>query len=205
MALQKEWKTVGPVSKKHSDAVWRRFLEACDYFFEQKKKTLSGARHEEQENLKQKRGIIEELNAITEETPREDAAAKVKELTAKWQKIGHVPFREKDKLHDAYRALVNDLYERYDIHEVKNIANFESAVDEMEGDENKLYRERERLMRSFELKRNELLTYENNLGFFNSKSKSGDSMLRELERKIQRIKDDLATLEKKIEVIDSRL
>ena len=85
------------------------------------------------------------------------------------------------------------------------MANFEENVSSMSGDENKLYRERERLMRNYEQKRKELNTYENNMGFFNSKSKSGESMLRELERKIQRIKEELATLEQKIKVIDSHL
>ncbi len=206
ISMQKEWKTIGAVSKKHSDAVWHRFLTACDYFFEQKKKNTTGTRQAEQSNLKQKREIIAELNTITAETPHEEAVKKVKELMEKWQQVGHVPYREKDKVYDAYHTRISELCESLDIKEEKtDLANFETAVNEMVGDENKLYHERERLMRNYELKRNELLTYENNLGFFNSKSKSGDSMLRDLERKIQRIKDDLAALEKKIAVIDSRL
>lgn len=206
VAMQKEWKTIGTVAKKHSDAVWRRFLDACDYFFDRKKKATSGVRQTEQANLKAKREIIDALNAITDETPREDAIKKVKELMGNWQQVGHVPFREKDKVYDAYRKIVNELYERFDIKEAKaHFANFENSINEMGGDENKLYRERERLLRSYEQKRNELQTYENNLGFFNAKSKTGNSMFREVERKIQRIKDDLEVLEKKIEVIDSKL
>lgn len=206
VAMQKEWKTIGAVAKKHSDNVWKRFLAACDYFFEQKKKATSGTHQIEHANLKQKREIISQLEAINNDTPREEAIKTVKSLMSKWQGIGHVPYKEKDKIYEAYRKRINELYESLDMKEVKsNLANFASTIEEMSGDENKLYRERERLLRNYEQKRNELNTYENNLGFISSKSKSGDSMLRELERKIQRIKDDLAMLEKKIEVIDSKL
>ena len=206
VALQKEWKTIGAVAKKHSEVVWRRFLAACDYFFEEKKKKTSGVRQTEQANLKLKKEVIAKLGAIAEDTPREEAIKQVKELMAQWQEIGHVPYREKDKVYETYRAKVDELYKRFDMRGSQaRMSNFEDSVNEMSGDENKLYRERERLMRNYEQKRNELNTYENNMGFFNSKSKSGDSMLRELERKIQRIKEEIATLEQKIKVIDSHL
>ncbi len=206
VALQKEWRTIGAVAKKHSEVVWRRFLAACDYFFEEKKKKTSGVRQTEQANLKLKKEVIAKLGAIAEDTPREDAIKQVKELMAQWQEIGHVPYREKDKVYETYRAKVDELYKRFDMRGSQaRMSNFEDSVNEMSGDENKLYRERERLMRNYEQKRNELNTYENNMGFFNSKSKSGDSMLRELERKIQRIKEEIATLEQKIKVIDSHL
>lgn len=206
VALQKEWKTIGTVAKKHSEVVWKRFLAACDYFFEQKKKNTSSTRREEQANLKAKNDIITILQNIAPNADKEDVKKQVKELTTKWQQIGHVPFKDKDKVYDAYRNALNELYDKFDLKESKaNFANFENAINEMNGDENKLYRERERLLRSYEQKRNELQTYENNLGFFNSKSKTGDSMLREMERKIQRIKEDLVTIEKKIGVIDSKL
>ena len=206
VALQKEWKEVGAVAKKHSDVVWKRFLAACDYFFEEKKKKTSSARQVEQANLKAKKEIIAKLGEITQDTPREEAVKQVKELMAQWQQVGHVPYRDKDKVYEAYRAKVDELYKLLDMRGAQaRMNNFEESINDMSGDENKLYRERERLMRAYEQKRNELSTYENNLGFFNSKSKSGDSMLRELERKIQRIKEDLATLEQKIKVIDSHL
>ena len=206
IALQKEWKTIGAVAKKHSDAVWKRFLAACDYFFEEKKKKTSGVRQTEQANLKLKKEIIAKLGEIAEDTPREEAVKQVKELMAQWQQVGHVPYREKDKVYEAYRAKVDELYKQFDMRGSQaRMANFEESVSGMSGDENKLYRERERLMRSYEQKRNELNTYENNMGFFSSKSKSGDSMLRELDRKIQRIKEELVTLEQKIKVIDSHL
>jgi hypothetical protein len=207
IALQQEWKTIGAVAKKHSDAIWRRFLNAYDYFFEQKKKNASDTRRTEQANLKEKRDIIEEIKGINADVDdRATAIAKVKELTAKYQTIGHVPYRNKDKVYEAYRAAVNDAYARLGVKESRsNMANFESSIAEIEGDEQKLLRERERLMRALELKRGEISTFENNLGFFNSKSKSGDSMLREMERRIQHLKEDLTTIEEKIRLIDEKL
>ncbi len=204
VALQKEWKTVGTVAKKHSDNVWKRFQTACDSFFERRKKNLNENRSEEQANLQAKRDIIAELKAIPADTPRNEAMPKVKELQAKWQEIGHVPFREKDKLYDEYRAVCDAFYARG--REGRGgMSRFEDVIKEMGADENKLYRERERVLRSYEIKRNELKTYENNLGFLTSKSKSGDSMVREMERRIQHIKDDLAAIEEKIKLIDAKL
>lgn len=206
VALQKEWKTVGPVDKKHSDNVWQRFQEACDYFFDRRKKATSGVRKTEQANLKQKNEIIEKLKAITDDTDRTEAVALVRSLIAEWQNTGHVPFKDKDKVYDAYKAVLDSLYDRFDIKETKaNMSNFAQSINDIGNDENRLYRERERLVRTFEAKRNELKTYENNMGFFNVKSKDGNSLLRDMERKIQRIKDDLATLEEKIKLIDSKL
>lgn len=206
VALQKEWKTIGPVDKKYSDAVWKRFLEACDYFFEQRKKATSGTRKSEHANLKAKQEIIESLKAIDENLKREDAVKKVRELMAQWQQVGHVPFKEKDKVYEAYRAVVNELYDKLDMKENRaQMANFANSIEEIGNDENRLYRERERLTRAYEQKRNELKTYENNLGFFNVKSKGGNSLLHDTERKMQRIKDELASLQEKIKIIDSKL
>lgn len=206
VAMQKEWKTIGTVAKKHSDAVWQRFLAACDHFFEQKKKANSGVRQTEAANLKAKRDVIARLDEITAETPREEALEKLRKLQAEWQQIGHVPFREKDKVYDAYREKVNQLRDALNLRETRaRMDKFESAVAEIEGDENKLYRERERLLRIAENKRNELRTYENNLGFLSSKSKSGDSMLREFQRKIEHIKSDLEEIAGKVKLIDSKL
>lgn len=206
VAMQKEWKTIGPVDKKYSDAVWKRFLEACDYFFEQRKKATSGTRKSEHANLKAKHEIIESLKAIDENLKREDAVKKVRELMAQWQQVGHVPFKEKDKVYEAYRAVVNELYDKLDMKENRaQMANFANSIEEIGNDENRLYRERERLTRAYEQKRNELKTYENNLGFFNVKSKGGNSLLHDTERKMQRIKDELASLQEKIKIIDSKL
>lgn len=202
--LQKEWKTIGTVPKKHSDNIWHRFQAACDAFFESRKANLSESRAAEQVNLKAKREIIAALKEIPLDANRAEMMPKVKELQAKWQTIGHVPMREKDKLYDEYRAACDALYNRLG-RDRGGRSRFEDVINEMGTDEQKLYRERERILRAFEIKRNELKTYENNLGFLSSKSKSGDSMVREMERRIQRIKDDLDSIEEKIKFIDSKL
>jgi hypothetical protein len=203
--LQKQWKAIGAVPKKQSDAVWARFQAACDYFFEQKKKDLSESRHAEQANLKAKKAITAALAQTPDDATREEAIAAIKEAQAKWNEVGHVPFREKDKVFEEFRATINAIYKKHDVRESRsNMARFESSINEI-SDENKLYRERERLARILESKRNELTTYQNNLGFFNIKSASGSSMLRDIERRQQRIKDDIADIENKIKLIDERL
>lgn len=205
--MQKEWKTIGAVAKKHSDQVWHRFMAACDYFFEQKKKNTSGTRRNERANLEQKQEIIEKLKALEADTPEREVALKtLKDLQAEWQSVGHVPFAEKDAIYEAYRGVVNKIYGKFDIaRRDSRMESFESSLSEMGGDTNRLYRERERLLRVYEQRRGELQTYENNMGFLSAKSKNADSMLRDMQRRMQRLKDDLAELEAKIKTIDSKL
>lgn len=203
--LQRRWKTIGSVPKKRSDEVWKRFQEACDFFFEQKKRDLSQSRKSEQENLRAKRALTASLKETAADAPRQEVVAAIKDAQARWNEIGHVPFREKDKVYDEFRAVINELYKVHDLKDTRaNFARFESSINEM-SDSGKLSRERERLARVLETKRSELTTYQNNLGFFNFKSTSGSSMLRDIERKTQRIRDDIADLEKKIALIDGRL
>lgn len=203
--LQRKWKTIGAVPKKRSDEVWKRFHEACDYFFEQKKRDLSQSRKTEQDNLRAKRALTASLKEIAADAPRQDVVNAIKEAQARWGEIGHVPFREKDKVYEEFRAAINELYSKHDLKDTRaNFARFENSINEM-SDSSKLSRERERLARVLETKRSELATYQNNLGFFNFKSTSGSSMLRDIERKTQRIRDDIADLEKKIALIDDRL
>lgn len=205
VALQKEWKTIGAVAKKHSDAIWKRFHDACDYFFEQKKKVTGNTRAAEQANLKAKLELIERLKAITPEMPREEAIARFKEVQAEWPAIGHVPFKEKDRIYDAYHELKNKLYRELDIRGTQaRMANFAESIGNI-SDSDKLYRERERLARACESRKSELHTYENNMGFLSSKSKNGDQMVREMQRKISRLKEDIASLEEKIKLIDSKM
>lgn len=205
--MQKEWKTIGAVAKKYSDQVWHRFLAACDYFFEQKKKSTSGTRRNERANLEQKQEIIGKLKALEANTPgREEAIKALKDLQAEWQSVGHVPFAEKDAIYDAYRKVVNSIYGKFDnARRDSRMESFTSSLSEMGGDTNRLYRERERLLRAYEQRRGELQTYENNMGFLSARSKNADSMLRDMQRRMQRLKDDLAELEAKIKTIDSRL
>lgn len=205
IALQKEWKTVGPVVKKHSDAVWKRFIAACDAFFEQKKKQNVNVHSVEHENLKQKKDIIAQINSILENKETEDAPNKVRELMKKWQEVGHVPYKEKDKVYAEYKAAIDKAFEQLDMKAKKaRMANFANSINQM-SDTGKVYHERERLVRAYEMKSQELKTYENNLGFFNAQSKSGNSLVKEMERKIANIKEEIAMLEQKIKLIDEKI
>lgn len=205
IALQKEWKTVGPVVKKHSDAVWKRFIAACDAFFEEKKKQNVNVHSVEHENLKQKKDIIAQINSILENKETEDAPNKVRELMKKWQEVGHVPYKEKDKVYAEYKATIDKAFEQLDMKAKKaRMANFANSINQM-SDTGKVYHERERLVRAYEMKSQELKTYENNLGFFNAQSKSGNSLVKEMERKIANIKEEIAMLEQKIKLIDEKI
>lgn len=205
VALQKEWKTIGSVSKKQSDAVWKRFITACDTFFEAKNKQTNNTRKVEHDNLKAKKEVIASINAILEDDAETEGGKKVRELMKKWQEVGHVPFKDKDKIYAEYKAAIDKAFDKFDMKEVKaTLSNYENSINQMT-DKDKIYREREYLLRSYEQKRNELKTFENNMGFFNATSKNGNSMLKEMERRIQKIKDDLALIEKKINVIDSKI
>jgi len=204
VAMQKEWKTIGAVPKKNSDAVWKRFLAACDYFFDKKKEATSGQRNAEHANLVVKKEIIEALKAL--DASSDDAIDKLHELQDKWQQTGHVPFKEKDKINDAYRAAVNELRRTLNVNESRaRMDRFEANLSQIEGDKAKLLRERERMARTLESRRIEIRTYENNLGFLTSKSKSGESMVNEFHRKIDRLKEDITSIEERIRLIDSKL
>jgi len=205
--LQKEWKTIGPVQKKYSDAVWQRFIGACDYFFEQKNKATSSQRSVEVENLKKKKSIIEQLVAIDDTMDNEEAEQLVRELMKEWGTIGHVPFKEKDKVYKQYHTAIDQLFERFNISvSKKKLSNFKSSIGDIERDGPQgLYRERERLVRTRENMKNELLTYENNIGFLTASSKKGNSLLTEINRKVEKLKDDLELVEQKIKVVDESI
>lgn len=207
--LQKRWKTIGAVPKKQSDAIWRRFMDACDYFFHQKKAATSATRKTEQANLTIKREILAtltELNSPSATTPRDAAIKEIHALRSRWQATGHVPFKEKEHLAEAYRETVRQLFDKYDIHENRaRQASFEAAINEMADNHQKLLHERERLIRAYESRIADLKTYENNLGFFSAKTKNGNSMLVDLQNKIQRIKSDIAEIENKVRLIDNKL
>ena len=205
--LQKEWKTIGPVSKKYSDAVWKRFITACDYFFEQKGKATSSQRSVEQENLEKKKAIIARLTAIDETTDADEASKEVRELMQEWNGIGHVPFKEKDRLYKQYHGLIDQLFDRFNISASnKKLSNFKSSIGNIQsGGSQSLYREREKLVRTYENMKNELQTYENNLGFLTTSSKKGNSLLTEINRKVEKLKSDLELVLQKIKVIDESI
>lgn len=205
--LQKEWKAIGPVSKKYSDAIWQRFITACDYFFEQKNKATSSQHSVEVENMEKKKAIISQLTAIDESMDMEEAGKLVRELMKEWNAIGHVPFKEKDKLYKQYHGLVDQLFDRFNISATtKKLNNFKSTVNNIQGNgPQSLYREREKLVRTYENMKSELQTYENNIGFLTSASKKGNSLLTEINRKVEKLKADLELVLQKIKVIDESM
>ncbi len=201
--LQKEWKTIGPVPKKYSETIWKRFITACDHFFAEKNKATHSQRSVEQENMAKKKAIIEKLNAIEAEGNADNAVATaVRALIKEWNGIGHVPFKEKDKLYKQYHSAVGKLFDRLDMSaSQKKLSHFKSNLNK--GDN--LYREREKLVRAYENMKNEIQTYENNMGFLTSSSKKGSSLVTEMNRKVEKLKADLELLSKKIAVIDESL
>ena len=204
--LQKDWKNVGPVSKKMSDELWKRFVSACDYFFEQKGKNMSSQKSVESDNLQKKRDIIEQIKSI-DLTDLAAAQSTVKSLMNDWAAVGHVPFKEKDKVYKEYRSAVDELYAKLNIDaSQRRIENFKTNLKDMTGKgENKLYREREKLVRAYEHLKSEIATYENNIGFFSSNSKKGGGVIKEMERKIESLKDESKLIEEKIKLIDENL
>ena len=198
--LQKEWKEIGPVSKKHSEAIWKRFVTACDYFFEQKNKAEASSRNIERENLDKKKAVIQKLNELNqEENPNGNT---VRELMKEWNSIGHVPFKDKDKVYKQYHAIVDALFNKINRSaSKKKLSNFKSSLSK----ESNPYREREKLVRIYENMKNEIKTYENNIGFLTSSSKKGNSLVNEMNRKIEKLKADLDLITQKIAVIDESL
>ena len=207
--LQKKWRSIGAVPKKHSDQIWQRFMTACNTFFDNKKHATTDVRRTEQANLKVKKSIVAELTALNAPDAaidRAEAIEKINALRARWQETGHVPFKEKDKLHDTYREVVRQLFDKYDVHEKRQrMDSFQSSIDAISSDRAKLLRERDRMMRAYESRKSELATYENNLSFLSARSRSGASMLGEIERNIERLKNSLKELEEKIQFIDGKL
>jgi len=207
--LQKEWKTIGPVSRKHSDAIWKRFISACDYFFEQKNKHFSSQRTEEVENLKLKKELIEKINALDTSLPSQEAISLLREMMSEWNNIGFVPFKEKDKIYKEYKTAVDKHFDRLKVDESeRRLQSFKSNLSELASSDrpkNKLLSEREKLMRTYERLKNDIQTYENNIGFLSVSSKGGGGLLKEMNRKIESLKEELNLIIKKISVIDENL
>lgn len=196
--LQKEWKNIGPVSKKHSDSIWKRFIGACDYFFEQKNKATSSQRSIEMENLAKKENIIQQLTELQESSNQEETTEKIRQLTKEWNEVGFVPFKDKDRIYKTYHALID----KFNLSAAeKKLSNFKSSLNK----ETNLYHEREKLMRTYEGLKNDIHTYENNLGFLSSSSKKGNNLVTDITRKIERLKADLDLVTKKIAAIDETL
>lgn len=202
IALQKEWKTIGAVSKKYSDTVWKRFVAACDFFFEQKNKNASSHRNEEKENLAKKKQVIEQLKAILTGDDS-NKTEQVKALMKEWNEIGFVPFKEKDKIYKLYHDTVDEIYKSLNLSQAKR--RLESFKQNLKDGAKGLSREREHLTRIYEAKKAEIKTYENNLGFLTAQSKKGNSLVDEMARKMEKLKDELALIADKIKAVDNEM
>ena len=204
IALQKEWKTIGTAPKKVGDQLWNDFLSACNRFFEARNAANAGVRNEEHANLSKKREIIEKLKAVAEEKA-EDLQEKVQQLVEEYSAIGHVPFKEKDKLYKEYHDIVDKLFSDLHISNAKRrLDNFKSNLKNVaKRGEEALDNERGRLMRRYEQLKQEVQTYENNLGFLNASSKKGNSLIDEMNRKVQKLKDEAKLVREKIKAIDA--
>ncbi|MCI6555908.1 MAG: DUF349 domain-containing protein [Prevotella sp.] len=204
IALQKEWKTIGTAPKKVGDQLWNDFLSACNRFFEARNAANAGVRNEEHANLSKKREIIEKLKAVAEEKA-EDLQEKVQQLVEEYSTIGHVPFKDKDKLYKEYHEIVDKLFSDLHISNAKRrLDNFKSNLKNVaKRGEEALDNERARLMRRYEQLKQEVQTYENNLGFLNASSKKGNSLIDEMNRKVQKLKDEAKLVREKIKAIDA--
>ena len=195
VALQAEWKKIGPVAHKVSDAVWKRFNTACNAFFDRKKEANSGVHEEEQANLTKKLDVITRLQQLADEGSEQLQQA-AKALQAEWAAIGHVPFRKKEKIYRTYRTLCDKIYET--VHREagrRRVDNIARRAAQNGGSE------LQRLQRAYETKKAEIQTYETNLTFLNSKSKAGNSLVADIERRIQTLRNDLEIIAEKIKEV----
>lgn len=201
--LQKEWKEIGPVAQKHSEALWKRFVNACDEFFEKRNKATSSQRSIELENLKQKREIIAKIKEIDATLPEDEQIKTLSSLTNEWNSIGFVPFKEKDKIHKEYKTTINGIYERLHISaNARKLADFRNNIAK---GGSSLTRERDRLIRQYENMKSEITTYENNLGFLSTSSKKGAGLLDVMRQKMEKLKGDAQVLLEKIHLIEEEI
>ena len=204
IALQKEWKTVGVVPRKQGELLRKDFLEACNKFFEARNKANAGTRNTEHSNLAKKREVVAKLKDLLE-NPVENVQQALQKLTEEYNSIGHVPFKEKDNIYKEYHAVLDKIYKDLHISNAKRrLDNFKSNLKNVaEKGSDALDNERGRLLRRYDQLRNDITTYENNLGFLNAASKKGNSLVEEMNRKVQKLKDDLELVKKKIKAIDA--
>ena len=204
IALQKEWKTIGMVPKRLGDQLWEDFLAACNHFFEARNAVHADERNEERENLAKKNEIIEKLKQLAEGAV-ENLQEEMRKLTDEFNSIGHVPFKEKDKMFKEYHETLDKLYKTLNIKASRRrMDNFRNNLKKVaQRGENAIDNERGRLMRRFEQLKQEINTYENNLGFLNISSKKGNSLIDDMNRRVQKLKDELAETKQKIKTIDA--
>ena len=204
IALQKEWKTVGVVPRKQGELLWKDFLEACNKFFEARNKANAGTRNTEHSNLAKKREVVAKLKDLLE-NPVENVQQALQKLTEEYNSIGHVPFKEKDNIYKEYHEVLDKIYKDLHISNAKRrLDNFKNNLKNVaEKGSDALDNERGRLLRRYDQLRSDITTYENNLGFLNAASKKGNSLVEEMNRKVQKLKDELELVKNKIKAIDA--
>lgn len=204
IALQKEWKTIGMVPHKLGDKLWNDFQTACNHFFDARKAANAGTRNEERENLNKKKAVIEKLQALLVEAG-DDVQEKVQQLTDEFNQIGHVPYKEKDKVYDEYHEVLDKIYKELHVSAARRrMDNFRNNLKNVaERGSSALDNERAKLMRQYDRLKSDIVTYENNLGFLNVSSKKGNSLIEEMNRRIQKLKDELEETRQKIKTIDA--
>jgi len=204
--LQKQWKEIGTVPRKYSEDLWKRFTTACDHFFEARQAATADTRNEEKANKEQKLGIIAQLKELAE-TEGENIIAQVKELQQKWNEVGHVPFRDKETLYKEYRAICDKIYDAYGVSQTKRrLNNFRQNLQQrVEKEAGSLDTERQRMQRAYERMVAEIKTYENNIGFLSSSSKKGNSLVEAMNKKIEKLRDELNLLAQKIKAVDEQI
>lgn len=202
--LQKQWKEIGTVPRKYSEDLWKRFTAACDHFFEARQVATADTRNEEKANKEQKLSIIAQLKELAE-TKGDNIIAKVKELQQKWNEVGHVPFRDKEALYKEYRAICDKIYDAYGISQAqRRLNNFRQGLQQrIEKEAGSLETERQRMQRAYERMLSEIKTYENNIGFLNSSSKKGNSLVEAMNKKIEKLRSELNLLAQKIKMLDA--
>lgn len=209
VSIQKEWKTIGPVPRKYSDTLWKEFIAACDYFFEQRNKATSNQKEEEVANLNMKKELIQRINEMDQSLENDEAFAQLKKYMEEWNSIGFVPFKEKDKIYKEYQSALDIHFDRLKINKSeRRLQNFKSTIEDMSKSDKSgsrlILKERDKLIHQFNKIKSELQTYENNMGFL-SISKGSGGLLKEMNSKIENLKNELDIITKKIEAIDENM
>ena len=204
--LQKQWKEIGAVPRKYSETLWKRFVGACDQFFEARQEATAGQREQEKASLEKKKNIISQLRELAQQEG-EDILQQVRQLQQQWNEAGHVPFRDKDKLYKEYREICDKIYDALNVSQAKRrLNNFRAGLaQKMEKEGSNLGNERNRMMHAYEKLRDEIKTYENNLGFLTTSSKKGNAMVDAMKKKVDKLRDELNLLAQKIKAVDEQM
>lgn len=203
--LQQDWKKIGAVPKKQSDVVWKRFLAACDHFFAKKGEQFKSQRQEQDENLKQKKALVEKIKSLVIGEDHEASFNELKSLIAEWNAVGHVPFKDKDKVYNAYKAAIDEKFEKLNVDKSnRRMDVFKASVQDMaQKGEQKLIAERKKLVRQYEALCADITNYENNIGFFSASSKSAESLIKDMANKIQKLKKERDMIVEKVKLLDN--